>query len=227
MRKYYIIFCLLSLYIQANSQVSNAENMAKYWNYRYDLIGDDRDPNQVGENNDPYTTWETGFLDLSLDQGGSIPACDKIFTLGNNAWVYSSHQITGNPWGCANQSVYNPNPDPNVMGILNWAEPQIWFGKYLMILATEWKLLHDNNQNTEQVEKEIYLAVMASKRLDVNAELKFNEPAMRDGFSVRDDVPQDFASDETRFGDRIHWVMSSWSCGASCECINSNNKCNN
>ncbi len=65
-------FLCVSLSFSLFGQTTNSLNMAKYWNYRYNLIGDDIDPN--------YTDWEPGFLDLTLAQGGSLPAVSQILT---------------------------------------------------------------------------------------------------------------------------------------------------
>lgn len=214
------------MYVQAKSQFSNAENMAKYWNYRYDLIGDEHpdvysftDNNNDGiDDTDPYNDWETGFLEITLNNGGSLPAVDQSINTGNwgasnsNA-VYSDYvSYYGKPGQCANQSVIPGGNNPNIFGLLSWGDGQIQFGKYMMILATEWKLLHDNEQNTEQVEKEIYHAVEAAIRLDEMGEVKFGELPLRNGFFARDDVPEGFALNGTPFGDRVKLIASDWSC---------------
>lgn len=73
------------------------------------------------------------------------------------------------------------------------------------MLATEYKLLNDQGLDTYQTRKELYYALEAFNRLDLNAESYFNlagdtfpnqaiYPPSSDlnGFFIRDDVPDNF-----------------------------------
>jgi hypothetical protein len=71
-------------------------------------------------------------------------------------------------------------------------------GWYIAVLASEWHLLHHNEQSTLQTEKEIYYALRAIERLDMLCERymdnadNFNKPAgpcLRNGFMMRSDIP--------------------------------------
>lgn len=69
-------------------------------------------------------------------------------------------------------------------------------GMYLCMLATEFKLLQNNNRfpDLEKTKTELYYALMAFERLDFTAETYYSPPipAMNNGFFFRDDVPADF-----------------------------------
>lgn len=78
-------------------------------------------------------------------------------------------------------------------------------GWYIAVLATEYKLLNDQGLDTYQTRKELYYALDAFNRLDLNAESYFNlagttnpnqaiSPNSSDlnGFFIRDDMPDNF-----------------------------------
>lgn len=63
-------------------------------------------------------------------------------------------------------------------------------GYYIGVLATEYKLLQANNQNTDIVKHELFCALNAINRLDYKAEgLWQNGAENLNGFFIRDDVP--------------------------------------
>jgi len=80
--------------------------------------------------------------------------------------------------------------------ILSQGEGPILLGHYIGVLATEYKLLQKNNQNTEQTLKELYYALFAFNRLDLIAETSncYNKQAKLDGFFVREDFPNNFVA---------------------------------
>jgi hypothetical protein len=78
-------------------------------------------------------------------------------------------------------------------------------GWYIAVLATEYKLLNDQGLDTYQTRKELYYALEAFNRLDLNAESYFNlagtsnpnqaiSPPSSDlnGFFIRDDMTDNF-----------------------------------
>ncbi|MES2133452.1 MAG: T9SS type A sorting domain-containing protein [Bacteroidota bacterium] len=67
-------------------------------------------------------------------------------------------------------------------------------GIYMAVLATEYKMLKLNNQNTDSVKHELYCALNAVNRLDYNAEPLYGSSYSNslDGFLIRDDIPGDF-----------------------------------
>ncbi|MFN8321645.1 MAG: hypothetical protein U0T74_03200 [Chitinophagales bacterium] len=103
MKKVNYFLLLLVICNDVVAQISNTYNMVKYWNYRYDLIGDDIDPS--------YAKWEPGFLDLTDAQGGCIPANVQRWNTDNSTSrdpIYSPSLFYDNnkPGACANQGVY-------------------------------------------------------------------------------------------------------------------------
>jgi len=80
---------------------------------------------------------------------------------------------------------------------LKWGDGPDW-GWYVGVLATEYKLLIDNNQDASETIKELYYALEAFNRLDYTAETYFKDvngnygqPSLN-GFYIREDVPPNF-----------------------------------
>lgn len=77
-----------------------------------------------------------------------------------------------------------------------WSDGTIHLANYISVLATEYKLLYDNNQPTDTTLQELCLAIKAFNRLDQTAESYFRclacppTPLAGDlnGFFIRDDV---------------------------------------
>lgn len=74
-------------------------------------------------------------------------------------------------------------------------------GKYLIVLATEWRLLFNSGLSTQQTEAEIYWALKTIDRLDYDAETYWSYfwsrgqetwGGQRNGFMIRDDVKSNF-----------------------------------
>jgi len=87
-------------------------------------------------------------------------------------------------------------------GILYFGDVTINVGWHLAVLASEYRLLKNNNQPVDSTLKEIYLALQAFNRLDETAETYFTNPISQkrgtsqlNGFFIRDDVKPDFFSD--------------------------------
>lgn len=82
-------------------------------------------------------------------------------------------------------------------GELKWGDATIRLGQYIAVLATEYKLLHDNAEDIDETARELYYALNAFNRLDYNCEKYFdvNGPIYPgtgttdlNGFFMRDDV---------------------------------------
>lgn len=85
-------------------------------------------------------------------------------------------------------------------GEIKWGDGMIRHGYYLGLLATEYRLLKDADQDVTGVRNELYYALNAINRLDYFAEQKQGQaygvefdPALN-GFYMREDVPDNFAS---------------------------------
>lgn len=82
--------------------------------------------------------------------------------------------------------------------IAKWGDGTLCLAQYISVLATEYKLLRDNNQPTDTTIQELYYALRAFNRLDYNAERNTYacyEPKTLNGFFMRDDVPDNFLID--------------------------------
>lgn len=89
--------------------------------------------------------------------------------------------------------------DPTPSEKAGWGDQTVALGHYLMVLATEFKLLNDNGQPTDSTVQELYYALKAFNRLDKTAETSLpgcnhQTPIASDlnGFFIRDDVPSNF-----------------------------------
>jgi hypothetical protein len=67
-----------------------------------------------------------------------------------------------------------------------------YLGHYIGMLATEYALLKMNNQDLNEIKRELYYALNAVIRLDVNAETNVGLPGNLDGCVARDDMPLNF-----------------------------------
>ncbi len=81
---------------------------------------------------------------------------------------------------------------------IRWGEAPVYLGYYLGVLATEYRLLKDNNQPTDRTLTELYYAILAAVRIDNVAESypywNHTYSPSTNGFLIRDDVPYDFLS---------------------------------
>jgi hypothetical protein len=89
---------------------------------------------------------------------------------------------------------YGGNSDP-IGTQLQWKDATITLGYYLIVLATEYKLLSDTGEDSDPTMNELYYALNAINRLDFTAEEYLSDgnanPALN-GFLLRDDVPYNF-----------------------------------
>lgn len=78
---------------------------------------------------------------------------------------------------------------------LQWKDATITLGYYVIVLATEYKLLKNAGENFQPTLNELYYALTAINRLDQKAEYYLsnqNSPLEINGFFLRDDVPYTF-----------------------------------
>lgn len=78
--------------------------------------------------------------------------------------------------------------------ILHWGDVPRYQGWYIGMLATEYRLLKDNQQSVNQTLRELYHALKAIERLDIIAETQWQLPGSVNGCLLRDDIPEDFVS---------------------------------
>lgn len=132
----------------------------------------------------------TGFGSVSLWTQSSDLNLQKY-------WYYrwrlrNNFTVVGDCQGCslpAQQRYYMNAPQ------LQWGDGTIQLGTYIGVLATEYYLLKESGGNTLQTIKELYFALLAFNRVDINAEssldLNCNINPLN-GFFIRDDVASDF-----------------------------------
>ncbi len=78
-----------------------------------------------------------------------------------------------------------------VSGILQWTDCTIAHGQYLAILATEYRILENQGENTDATVEELFYALYALNRLDYKAEAFFGGTPSLNGFFIRDDISMD------------------------------------
>lgn len=71
-----------------------------------------------------------------------------------------------------------------VPGKISWGDATIDLGEYIAILAMEYKMLKDANQDFTATANELYFALHAVERLDDFAEVFFKNTASGNGFFV-------------------------------------------
>lgn len=207
--------------ISIKAQFNYLEALQKYWNYRYHLIGDVMNGNQVmtWHNDYRYALGEPGMIVIGTAPGNSIPATNiQLYGIENRnphatvvelgtEWTLIDLQPPFLPNGTPPYNVFQPltpgsSADKSCFNqilahgsILEDRAGVVGFddqtpnrlAQYIIVLATEWKLLHQNNQvlaamNTEQ---ELYYALNALSRMDRFTESKFpNEAPGENGFFI-------------------------------------------
>ncbi|MBT3208834.1 MAG: T9SS type A sorting domain-containing protein [Bacteroidetes bacterium] len=81
--------------------------------------------------------------------------------------------------------------------VLKWGDASAYLGMYISVLATEYRLLKDNQQDYSETLQELKNALQAFERLDKYAEYWWHDPHSIDlpndinGFFIRDDVGSD------------------------------------
>jgi hypothetical protein len=87
-------------------------------------------------------------------------------------------------------------------GAIKWSDGGIEQGIYLMMLATEYKLLSNNGQNLTEITKEIFYALNQINKMDYYAEYYYGGTPSLNGFYLRSIVndgpvnsPNDFLGD--------------------------------
>ena len=83
---------------------------------------------------------------------------------------------------------------------MSWGDGPVYLGYYIGVLSTEWQLLKQSNQTTDQTLTELYYAMNAIRRLDIQADKEWEgfmyaadpAPERMNGFMLRDDVPLNF-----------------------------------
>jgi len=201
MKKYNIFLFFILTTLFANSQSFDYVKAAQvYWKYRYRLVGDYVTPDSITVMGEP------GFLvrgQGAVGSGLSSPARIREANIwANNAFTNQNGQFNPSRQGswtgdCINEGIYNATgPIP---GIVDWTDGQgTDLGKYLAVLATEWKLLRTNGRTSAETESQLMYAMEAYNRLEQAAWDKYGMTppwpyTTNDGLFYRDDVNQNFA----------------------------------
>lgn len=140
----------------------------KYWNIRSRLRND--------------------FMKVGPNPGESIP-------LEQRGYNYYPNNISDGPFIFP----YDPNTLTYKWGQqAKWGDALGEIGYYIGVLATEHALLALNSQPTQEAIRELYFALGALNRVDLQAEINFNlasgfpSQSTLNGFMLRDDVPSTF-----------------------------------
>jgi hypothetical protein len=99
-----------------------------------------------------------------------------------------------------------------------WQDGTIYLGHYMQVLATEYRLLSDANENCDQTLNEIYYCLMTLNRLDLKSENYLsqdqNSQGSEDlnGFFLRDDVSYDAGQELSGFCEDDYSVVFNREC---------------
>ena len=208
-----LILSLMFFGLGYSQYITTNSILQRYWNYRYNLVGDRVDPSYADPSGDPYLNWPPGMMVVGSGQGFSIPANFSVPHLGNRYMTSFFPRGGGEIDGLQVNGVNGfGGIQPYQDGILAWGDTWYAMGRYLEVLATEWKLLKNNNGDLAQTENEVYYAMLAVLRLDYTGQQIYDwHPTGPMGFLARDDVPADFCyHNQSAFGNKLWWVTSDW-----------------
>lgn len=96
--------------------------------------------------------------------------------------------------------------------VMHWRDATISLGHYLIVLATEYRLLLEHGQETTTTENEMYYALKAVLRLDQYCEhfttggAYGTDLGFVNGLMMRDDVPQDFYMNWENYTDEYPFI---------------------
>ena len=106
---------------------------------------------------------------------------DRFMYYSGDANIQGAHHIAENKndsWTYTSDS-----------GMIRWADGMWWLGKYIGLLALEYRLLQANGEDCQETLDELNLAFDTYYRLDFKAEGCFLPGAgITDGFFLRDDL---------------------------------------
>ncbi|MEY4876433.1 MAG: hypothetical protein RL708_1582 [Bacteroidota bacterium] len=191
MKKLNLILIVLFIFLNNIFAQNVGKNNEKYWYYRerlkWFMIGVGPNPGQSmpAASRDGYTA-------------SIFPTTDPLNTFPKVVDYY--HDPSGN---LVIDPVTNDTAKNYIHGLLSVNDNLNQLGWYIGVLATEWKLLHDEGSDTRNTEKELYYALYALRRLDntdfclqqngdinptgSNQHCVGNIP--NDGFFLREDFP--------------------------------------
>lgn len=112
---------------------------------------------------------------------------------------------TGTGPGCSLPASIRNTRDENYRGneTIQWGDGTIDLAVYISVLATEYRLLTDENKNTAPVLTELYYALEAFNRLDYYGDTCFNRPPALNGFFIRSDAGAGLIDDEIKMQETL------------------------
>lgn len=168
MQKYYFLLCCLCSIFKVEAQSIGADLENKYWNYRDRL--------------------KKNFVQIGSKPGQSITAAQLLeFSSPSDTLQYQN--------GVLKKVVPKTYKNRMVFG-----DVLVDQGYYLAVLSSELNILAlEGKQNTERYKatcSELYFAILAVDRLDINAEnyLDYFNQGSKNGFLIRSDNDENFLS---------------------------------
>ncbi|GAB4453647.1 MAG: hypothetical protein Fur0028_09130 [Bacteroidales bacterium] len=172
--KHLFLAIFLLTFIIGNGQ-NNLLNESKYWVWRDRLVNDYMVPNYTGD---------------YAHKGRGV-----VFKKRGTGWF---QDINYTNW--INNQI-NIKDTASYSGGFDISDEGFEMGKYLIVLATEWRLLFNSGLPTQQTEAELFWALKTIDRLDYDAETYWSYFWSRgqetwggqlNGFMIRDDVFTNF-----------------------------------
>jgi hypothetical protein len=175
MKKIHALATLLLMGIASYAQ-NESLNLKKYWQYR----------EKFKKHFVFYDETKATFDNRSY--GGGIP-----FNHINYVWNYNGEEPT-----CERNYTWDVPSDPNTsMGSRKIADALANYDTYLGFLATEYRLLKNENADVSSILSEIYYALYAADRMDKRSDAylqqNYSLPDNADGYFIRDDGEYELA----------------------------------
>ena len=132
------------------------------------------------------------FISFTVALGMALTVCGQN-NLEDKYWIYRDRLLNEFMIGIGPGTGYSiPATARDTMeGSLWWTDCTIEHGQYIGVLATEYKWLALEGEDTGETIRELYYALYALNRLDYFAEAYFGGTRSLNGFFIRDDVDED------------------------------------
>lgn len=181
--KYLKLLLLIPLWLPLLSLGQQDLNrLEKYWHIRQNFLN--KYVRVCDDPNDACDSWTTAYAQYNF--------CDTASWVNNLSGSQITTYITQSGWGIPGENI---SPGRIVFG----ADGTTDLGWWIAVLASEYRLLKDNNQPTHKTEWELYAAFRAFERMDYAAEHIFGNQLSAsetqyelNGFFARGDATRDF-----------------------------------
>ncbi len=136
------------------------------------------------------------FVKVGKEDGESIPIIR----------IEPEYEMLIIPADKVNLAVPDDQKWETVKGKIFFGDAGVDLGYYMGMLATEYAVLKKEGADLTAIKNELYYAINAFNRLDLNAEQYFGSAKNLNGFFIREDSPSEFYEQFEELGDDIHML---------------------